>query len=126
MDFKAAGITSLQTYMDGGSLGVSFVTQETKERCTLMLRIDWDTAFDRSRVKPDYRLAELHVFRRTAYTSPVTGITMPYEKEEVIDLAWGEAASLLRQLEPHFESFKSEVRWIFPAMVQAVSEKESQ
>lgn len=121
MNIIVTSMTRLGTYKDGGSLSVSFNGTSTEERYTLIFRVIWDTAFDRNRETPSYSRAELTVFRMTAYTSPITGITMPHEKEGYVDVTWDEAAALLEQLQPFYVSFQSTYRWVFPAMVKAAA-----
>ena len=118
MKLKIKEISSLDIYRDGGSLSVSYMTNEKDPDRTLMFPIRISRAFNQDLEYETYSDPVIDIYKKTEYTSKVTGKSYPKIETEKINISWVESLDLLTKMEPFIENFKSDYHWVYGAMVK--------
>lgn len=117
MLLRPIGITSLDIYRDGGSVSVTFFTEDKDREYSLLFPIK-DQPDDPKAKWRTYRDPVLEVYVNGTYCSPITGVSSPTVKKETTLFSWSDARALLRDLEKLIPAVKSEYLWVFGCMVE--------
>ena len=117
MVVQPVGISALDVYRDGGSVSITFLTDESDRDYSLLFPIK-DHPDDPKAKWRTYRDPVLEVYVKGTYTSPITSISSPTVKKETHPSSWAESSALLQYLEKFLPEVKSDYLWVYGYMVE--------
>ena len=112
---QVSELTGFDVYRDGGSISLSFKDLNSDEWC-LFFGINLVSRGIGEIESLGYKSPVLEQYIRNDYTSPVTGVTSKDWKKETTPISWDESSDIISQLEPQFDMFESDYKWVFGQM----------
>lgn len=113
-------LTAIDTYRDGGSLSISFVSFKGIEH-TLLFPVQ--RPFQQTEPHKIYEQPILEVHRKTKVVSHITGIARYERATEKLFISWRQASWLLTMASWHLKSLQSDYLCNFPTMVEISKNK---